>query len=445
MKRIHIITIFFSTLFISACFSSPSSIQEDKSIKALNGKEFKDKITVNREIPQLAQKAKSHYNICYLKKNDNENKIYIDQFVKPEYKIIKLESNEECMIGQITNVLVDDSLIFVFDSWHNNVFVFNSDGKYKNKIGQKGHARNEYTSITYMSLDKGLKQVCLRDDYSQKLLFYDYQGHFQNCEPMFFWFEGIEIYGDRRITLTLPYPNAEYQELDKFKLTITNNKGRPIYGALTNPGFPKYSLRKSQFRTCLSRPMHTFPDGVYYIDILTPDTIWRINETECDPILTVNFGEPFTTPETYKEMTNDSYLKRINEVLHLRDDFIFTKNFSYVSFGKSAIIDLNTGTNIIGQITRRRESSWQNLFSFSFGLKPYNDIFLFDWYTDQFAKVFYADEVINSIKALRKNNDGEAFYQNWPQADRDFINGLSMEDNPLIIIGTFKKFANEKN
>lgn len=430
---------FLLVLVMSACGSSPDTAHRERTLTALNGKDFCDTMITSGNIPTLPQKAKSLYNIQYLRKSHSQDDIYTDRIIKSEYRIIALESGDDCMIGEIRNILVDDSLIFVYDGWNENVFVFNLEGKFLNKVGQKGHARNEYTSITYMSLDRELKQICLRDDDSQKLVFYDYQGHFLHCEPMFFWFDAFEIYGKNRIMLTLPYPNSDYPEITKFKLTIADENGQPVCGALPDYGFPKYSLDKCQFRTSMIRPMHTYPDGVYYMDILSPDTIWRIDSAECVPILAADFGEPFTTPKMYQEMTNDKYLERINEVHALKDNFVFTRNFGYVTFDKSALIDLKTGKYIAGKVSRPI-GPWKNLLTYALDLTLYSGPYLFDWDSDQFAIVVYANDILKATRSMRKNPDGEEAYQAWPQQDRVNLENLSAEDNPLIIVGTFNDF-----
>ena len=134
---------FLLILIMSACGSSPDTAHRERTLTALNGKDFRDTMNVSGNIPLLTQKNKSLYNIQYRRKSHNKNQIYTDQILKPEYRIIALESSDECMIGEIRNMLVDDSLIFVYDGWHENVFVFNLEGKFLNKVGQKGHARNE--------------------------------------------------------------------------------------------------------------------------------------------------------------------------------------------------------------------------------------------------------------------------------------------------------------
>ena len=106
---------FLLGLVMSACGSSPDTAHRERTLTALNGKDFRDTMIASGNIPTLPQKAKSLYNIQYRRKSHDKNQIYTDQILKPEYRIIALESSDECMIGEIRNMLVDDSLIFVYD------------------------------------------------------------------------------------------------------------------------------------------------------------------------------------------------------------------------------------------------------------------------------------------------------------------------------------------
>lgn len=367
--------------------------------------------------------------------------IYPDSILAPEYRIIQLETTEECIVGVTDNLLIADSLIFVVDTWGRQISVFDMNGKFQNHIGRKGHAKGEYVSMYSVTLDTRQKRVCLIDEDSQKLLFYDYKGNFLSQEPRYFWYQSIALLGDgKRVLLTLPYDHKDYQALNSFKLTITDEKGIPVCGALEDPGFPKYRLDKCQFQGSLINALHTNPDGVYYLDILSPDTIWKIKGKECTPFVCVDFGEPFTTPETYREMTNGSYRKRMNQTKVLWDNFAFSKDFGYLYYDRCAIIDLNTGKYMIGKIEERGNKPTPNFLEFAFQTYPNEKIFLFDWEKNQFAKVWPANEAVRMLSMMRQNPEWEKIYQAWPQSDRDILDRLAPEDNPVIVVGTFKKF-----
>lgn len=336
---------------------------------------------------------------------------------------------------------MDDNLIFLVDTWSECISVFDLNGKFQNHIGRKGHAQGEYVSMFRVTLDSHQKRVCIIDVDSQKLLFYDYKGNFLSQEPRYFWYQNIAFLGsDKRVLLTLPYDHKDYQALNSFKLTITDEEGVPLCGALEDPGFPKGKIDNRPFNRSLENPLHANPDGVYYMDILSPDTIWKIKDKECVPFVSLDFGEPFTTPQTYREMTNENYDERINQTKALWDNFAFSKDFGYLYYDNCAIIDLNTGKYMTGRLSRRGRRPTPNFLEYSFETRPNEKFFLFDWEKNQFAKVWPANEAVRMLSMMRQNPEWEKVYQAWPQSDRDILDRLAPEDNPVIVVGTFKKF-----
>ena len=297
-----------SCMLLYACNSQPSGTKEKITITSLDGQSGTDTMVVSKNLTLMNQQKESLYKIKDHSSRMEMNVIYTDTILAPEYRIIPLETTEECVVGEVSNLFVDDNLIFLVDTWSERINVFDMDGKFLNHIGRKGHAQGEYVSMYRVALDSHQKRVCIIDADSQKLLFYDYKGNFLSQEPRYFWYQNIAFLGsDKRVLLTLPYDHKDYQALNSFKLTITDEKGLPLCGALENPGFPKGEVDNRPFNRILENPLHANPDGVYYMDILSPDTIWKIKEEECVPFVSLDFGEPFTTPQTYREMTNESY------------------------------------------------------------------------------------------------------------------------------------------
>ena len=322
-----------SCMLLYACNSQPTGTKEKITLTPLDKKSYTDTMEVRASLPLMNQRKESLYKIEDHSSMLEVKSICPDSILAPEYRIIPLETTEECVVGVTDNLLIADSLIFVVDTWSRQISVFDMNGKFQNHIGRKGHAKGEYVSMYSVTLDTRQKRVCFIDENSQKLLFYDYKGNFLSQEPRYFWYQNIAFLGsDKRVLLTLPYDHKDYQALNSFKLTITDEKGIPVCGALEDPGFPKYRLDKCQFQGSLINALHTNPDGVYYLDILSPDTIWKIKDKECTPFVCVDFGEPFTTPETYREMTNESYRKRMNQTKVLWDNFAFSKDFGYLYY-----------------------------------------------------------------------------------------------------------------
>lgn len=430
-----------SCMLLYACNSQPTGTKEKITLTPLDKKSDTDTMEVRASLPLMNQRKESLYKI-----EDHSSMLEVkficpDSILAPEYKIIPLETTEECVVGEVSNLFVDDNLIFLVDTWCRQISVFDMNGKFQNHIGRKGHAKGEYVSMYSVTLDTRHKRVCFIDEDSQKLLFYDYKGNFLSQEPRYFWYQSIALLGDdKRVLLTLPYDHKDYQALNSFKLTITDEKGLPLCGALKDPGFPRHRIDNRPFSCSLENPLHANPDGVYYMDILSPDTIWKIKDKECVPFVSLDFGEPFTTPQTYREMTNESYEQRMNQTKVLWDNFAFSKDFGYLYYDNCAIIDLNTGKYMTGRLSRRGRRSTPNFLEYSFETRPNEKFFLFDWEKNQFAKVWPANEAVRMISMMRQNPEWEKVYQAWPQSDRDILDRLAPEDNPVIVVGTFKKF-----
>lgn len=431
----------------TACTWHPAGNDKKITLRSLDGASVSDTLSVNETLPLLPQREDALYHIQSLSGIGETKPIFITDVISPEYRIIPLETSEECIIGHVDDVVRDDSLLLVVDQWNSYVYSFDLNGKFLNRIGRKGHAEDEYVEMMNVAIDKRNNRVCVYDGDSQKLVFYDYQGNFLGKESLYFEFRHMAFANDgSRVFLTLPYTHEDYKAIDAFQLTVTDGKGMPLHGVLPDKGYPKYKLDNSPFAVGIKKALHSNPDGVYYIDILNPDTIWRVNEKECVPFLAADFGEPFTTPESYREMTTQKYSERMNQVKYLHDDFIFTKDFGYMymAFSERAVLNLKTGKYMTGELSRKPRMPFKNFQEFTYESFPNEQIFLYDWEKNQIVKMWDAAELVRRMKMITSNKDWYEVYQTWPKDERDFLEHLTQEDNPVLVVATLKEFENEK-
>lgn len=426
---------FVACMSLQACSSGQTDSQGRITLNSLDGQYGSDTMTVSATLPMMPQRQKqSLYHIRDHSTVLNRKPVYLDSVLAPEYRVIQLETTVNSLVGEIDDILVDDSLMFLVDGLGQRVMVFDMNGRFRNNVGMRGHGAGEYAYMSQAALDCRHKRVCIVDSYSERLLFYDYRGKFLGQEPRYFQFGDLAFLDDRRVLLTLPYQHTGYKALDAFRLTVTDERGMPVCGVLGNPGFPDLHT----FAYSLQTPLHSTPDGVYYLDVLSPDTIWKVSGKGCVPFVAADFGEPFTTLRAYREMTYEKYNERSKQVRHLYDDFAFSREFGYLRDADGCtIINLQNGKYLTGHMTRNRRLA--NLLEFAFE-SYHKRTFLFDWERNQFAKVCMADETRELLDMMRENKDGEQMYQSWPQSDRAILERLSPEDNPLIVVGTFRKF-----
>lgn len=69
-----------------------------------------------------------------------------DEFT--DFEIIPLENRSECLLSNVRKMIVTDSAMYFFDRGPiHQILSFSLDGKFKNRIGTRGHAKGEYQHI----------------------------------------------------------------------------------------------------------------------------------------------------------------------------------------------------------------------------------------------------------------------------------------------------------
>ena len=55
-----------------------------------------------------------------------------------------------------------------------------------------------------------------------------------------------------------------------------------------------------------------------------------------------------------------------------------------------------------------------------------------------------AAELVRRMKMITSDEQLNEVYQTWPKDERDFLEHLTQEDNPGLVVATLKEFENEK-
>ncbi len=122
------------------------------------------------------QKKKNNEKVKTINFTDLEYKEFT---IKPEkIQFIDLETTENSLVGDITKIVIRDSLLFVLDK-NNNLFVFNLEGKFLNRIGHIGQGPTELYHLSHFFVDTKRKEVGIFDVIRQYVHFYDYKGNWK--------------------------------------------------------------------------------------------------------------------------------------------------------------------------------------------------------------------------------------------------------------------------
>lgn len=92
-------------------------------------------------------------------------------------RFVALETTNECLIGEIDKVCIENNLIFVKDI-NSNLFVFTISGKFVNRIVSIGQGGEELLSFVDFYVNKDRKYVGVYDVLKSKILRFTFDGKF---------------------------------------------------------------------------------------------------------------------------------------------------------------------------------------------------------------------------------------------------------------------------
>lgn len=119
-----------------------------------------------------------------LDKDYPKKTIYIEDIADVRY--VPLETNDSCLISYPNKIVMRDSLIIISDTQQNEIYFFNSEGKYLSKISHHGRGPLEYYDVYRTCVDFDRKLVYIADPYSypRKVKAYNFDGTYDYDFPL---------------------------------------------------------------------------------------------------------------------------------------------------------------------------------------------------------------------------------------------------------------------
>jgi hypothetical protein len=95
------------------------------------------------------------------------------------YRVVKLETTDNSLIGEVSKVeVVNDRIIVLDERDSESVFMFDGQGNFIRQIGRKGRGPGEYTNAVNFVVDYDNSHIIVSDEGGRKQLFYDFDGRF---------------------------------------------------------------------------------------------------------------------------------------------------------------------------------------------------------------------------------------------------------------------------
>lgn len=323
-------------------------------------------------------------NICKINIDNIQKKdtIFLSNYFK-KVKFIELETTDESLIGSFDGMIIHNDLIYIKDIWSaQRIFVFDKQGRFIRKIGQKGVGPNEYLSISDFTIDDITNTLLICDYDSKKIFKYNIEtGEFLESVKI----KSNDIFINDIVTIKENIlVNAIYYDNrtdPRFMLHVIDKD---------NGNILKRWMNVNDFN-CNWNELVSRQGGFFYSKGQTPikytnffnNIIYEITENGPNPYIMLE-SKNWVSCEDIKEMANNSkHIREVyDEVIKRKFDFNIS---DFVEIDNLIFLDFMRGQDIIKIVydknTKKAILSY-NLF----------DDFIFDTFRIPCLKKVYSDK-----------------------------------------------------
>jgi len=279
-------------------------------------------------------------NACFVEKKEIEKEqevetiILTDEILDEDTKfkniidsleIIKLETSKQSTIGKITKVIYKKNKYYIFDRANSVIFIFNSKGKFINKLDKQGKGPKEYIE---------LRDFDITEEGNIEILSYNkiltYNSQFDLIEERKALFED-----NKKLIPSVHFTsNGDYDLFFRGSFGLRNSKEKGNYGV--------YCVNKDlkvlgrYFPTSFKYPgsHQTFYKSSGKINLsntLGNDTIYSVDKFKIYPNYFVDFGKKKITREDMEKNRQMIYAKVAENNLIGGIEMIF-ENSDYMCF-----------------------------------------------------------------------------------------------------------------
>lgn len=241
------------------------------------------------------------------------------------FEFIKLETNDQNMIGRISQVLFVDSSIIVIDSENaQSINVFDSNGKFKNKIGRIGNGPEEFAEISNVIIVPEKNLICVLDRPQKKILYFDLDGCFIYYERQPFMLDYFEyIDTEHKAFNAIAMYDYAYGSNRGNALLVTDSTNKIINSACEDTYRPDFNFN-------IKRPLRKYGDQVFFSSNLT-DSIYIVEKNRVTPKYYIDIKTNPMPKLNRKKLTNKILYDYMDKHFFYNGDFAELKDFTLVN------------------------------------------------------------------------------------------------------------------
>jgi hypothetical protein len=342
-----------------------------------------------------------------------------------DIEYIPLETNEECVIPIIGNILVGKD--YFLTHFYTKIFMFRADGSFVTRIGTEGRGPNEFTVVHDVDIDDRNQRIYLVDGWQQRFYVYSERGQILRTfkSPLYaaagfrFTKDGILCYNMNQFANIA----NSYDLFDTTGIIIKEFPNKYPWVKAQGAGTYIFSHENIFYR---------FNNKLFKKEVYS-DTVYVYENLEFKPHLVIEHGKRLITPKARSESTPE----------YIRDNFITPLNL--FEFGDYIYYEFFCTRN--GQIEGlsyigSKKTNYQLVFDPEKGL--INDI---DGGPNVWPKTIKDDNTLIAwVEALKLKIyvASEAFKKSnpkYPDKKKELerlANNLKETDNPILMMVKFK-------
>lgn len=305
--------------------------------------ENKYKKSLNNNYPELILTAE--------RRNDNDTFFdLIDTF-----KVIKLETTNESLFGDISKLEILNDTVIIFDSKNQNVLTFDFDGRFLGNIGKKGKGPNEILNIRNIAIDRKNEKVLILDDIKQKVIHYTLDGRYTYADDAVVFPHDFAIQ-DNHLIFYQAYSSIFFNKNVNYDLLITKND------KIVEKYFP--FSQTGSFRYPLNKVFYEVSDTLCFID-KWDSRIYSIVDKKLIPRFDIDFkGNDVPIEFTVEEKLFNS---SVNKYSYLYGHVVENNTFIYFRYyQKGDLKRVLYNKNNHNYHTLSTDDDNSNIFSLSF-------------------------------------------------------------------------------
>ncbi len=350
----------------------------------------------------------------------HQSAISLDSIIeKIEY--IKLETTNNNIIGQISQLFFIDSLLIVVDSKvAMTINVFNFAGQFKYSIGKQGNGPGEYVQISNVCIEPQNKLINILDRMQNRVISYALDGSYKQMENTPFpllYFEFLET--GNRAYYKSGLVDPVFGNFINNPLIVTDSMNNIIYGSCAD------LYVANQFDYEMNKPLRKFNNEVYFSPNFS-NVIYTVTDSIVIPKYYINIAWNGMPPINTKT-TNELFREYCSKHFIFNGDIIELKDLTFIN------IMTPSGYPFVIYSHAKQKT----FFSTDHGNHP-----LFPFLKNLAPKTCYNDNVVVfDISSFSLMLNKKELYQSTSDKKLldDLYDGLTEDANPILLLCRLNK------